>query len=348
MVMPQNTQEAVEEFLKVMNLNPDQGVFLTQSNPDHPLPPALPPLCTVRWLVTHYFDIQSIPRRSFFEYLAHFASTELEKEKLTEFTTAEGQEELFSYCNRPRRTITEVLSDFYTVAETVPFEYLFDVLPALQPRAFSIASSMEMHPGLVQILMAVVEYRTKLVKPRKGVCSTWLASLDPSSNVTVPVWTVPGTLKLREALHSPAIMVGPGTGCAPFRAFIEERIAAGSLETLLFFGCRSEKGDYFFSKEWIPLVSAGKLVLFTAFSRDQEHKVYVQHKIEESDDLLWNWISRKDAFVFIAGNSKRMPIDVLDALKEVVSKQGNKTKDEAEQFVKILETKKRLQLETWS
>nr|QZX63206.1 NADPH-dependent diflavin oxidoreductase 1 [Halisarca dujardinii] len=337
MVRPQNSEEAVDEFLQVMNLDPDQGVTLTPSSTEAPLATCLPRESTVKWLVTHYFDIQSIPRRSFFEFLAHFAQGEMEKEKLAEFTTPEGQEELFSYCNRPRRSITEVLSDFHTVAKCIPLEYLFDIIPALQPRAFSIASSLRMHPGQVQILMAVVEYKTKLFKPRKGVCSTWLASVTPSSAVRVPVWAVPGTLTLQRALHRPVVMVGPGTGCAPFRAFMEERLAAGMTDTMLFFGCRSEKADHFFSKEWSSLVAEDKLVLFTAFSRDQEHKVYVQHRMEEQGRLLWEWIDCKEAYIFIAGNSKRMPIDVLDALKEVVANFGHTSKEDSEQFVKSLE-----------
>ena len=125
--------------------------------------------------------------------------------------------------------------------------------------------------------------------PLQGVCSSWLASLDPALKPTVPMWVTPGALSLSKARDKPAILIGPGTGCAPFRALIEERVSAAvsgeghchslplaqghcspcSADTMLFFGCRSQNADFFFRDEWQSLVAQGHLVLHTAFSRDQ-------------------------------------------------------------------------------
>ena len=120
--------------------------------------------------------------------------------------------------------------------------------------------------------------------PHQGVCSSWLASLDPALRPTVPVWAVPGTLSLSKVTGKPAILIGPGTGCAPFRAFIEERVSAAvgsedhrhslptgskAADTMLFFGCRSRSADFFFRDEWQSLVAQNCLTLHTAFSRDQ-------------------------------------------------------------------------------
>ena len=165
-------------------------------------------------------------------------------------------------------------------------------------------SSLQVHPGSVQILVAVVKYKTHLQEPRKvlfspcilamnlhmiqGVCSSWLSSLNPGA--TVPVWTVCGSFSF--PLNTPLIMVGPGTGCAPFRALLEEKryqpeagegssVASLTLiffkslssANMLFFGCRSSRADNFFAEEWGEMVAEGMLVLFSAFSRDQPHKV---------------------------------------------------------------------------
>lgn len=137
-------------------------------------------------------------------------------------------------------------------------------------------------------------------------------------SVEVPVWVVPGTIAFPGKTDSHVIMIGPGTGCAPFRTYIEERVKEGEkgmpirakqarslhafcLGNMLFFGCRSARADFFFSSEWLPLQDRGFLSLFTAFSRDQEFKVYVQHSIEKEGALVWQWIMERQAHVFIAG-----------------------------------------------
>lgn len=348
LLAPQNSNETVDEFIKHMQLSPDDLFSLQQNDPDIPLPSTLPPLCTVRYLLQHYLDINSVPRRSFFELLIYFADNELEKEKLEEFCTAEGQEELYSYCNRVKRTILEVLQDFPHTSANIPFVYLFDVIPQLQPRAFSIASSLRAHPREIQILMAVVQFKTKLYRPRRGVCSTWLAGLDPHNNVHVPVWVRRGTISFPDDATTPVIMVGPGTGCAPFRSFIQERSSQQIGGNLLYFGCRNRNKDFFCGPEWTPLVDRGLLTLYTAFSRDQEDKVYVQHRIAESGDTLWDLLDKHNAYLYIAGNAKRMPDDVTDALKDAIQKHGDMSEDEASKFLVMLDQKKRYQAETWS
>eukprot|EP00061_Rhincodon_typus_P018677 g47945.t1 len=161
-----------------------------------PLPARLPQPCTVKYLVERYLDINCVPRRSFFDLLSYFSPDEMEREKLKEFSSAEGQDELYSYCNRLRRTTLEVsqtmppvsfhivknpkiLYDFPHTTSAIPVDYLFDLIPEIRPRAFSIASSQLAYPSQIQILMAVVRYRTKLKKPRCGLCSSWLGSQNP-------------------------------------------------------------------------------------------------------------------------------------------------------------------------
>ncbi|XP_044029150.1 NADPH-dependent diflavin oxidoreductase 1 [Siniperca chuatsi] len=348
MMRPCNTPEDVQQFCQLLRLDPEAR-FTLRATDNTAVPARLPQPCTVRHLVESYLDIAAVPRRSFFELLSTFATNELEQEKLVEFSSAAGQDELHSYCNRPRRTALEVLADFPHTTAELKVDYLLDLFPEIQPRSFSIASSLQAHPHTLQILVAVVRYKTKLYKPRRGLCSTWLASLDPAQGeVYVPLWVKKGSLKFPKEKDTPVIMVGPGTGVAPFRAALQERIAEGKNANVLFFGCRSESKDFYFSSEWEEMMKAGHLTLFTAFSRDQEEKVYVQHRVRENAELLWDLIANKSAYVYIAGNAKQMPTSVRDALKEVFQQEGGVSTGDAEQVLAAMERSGQLQSETWS
>ncbi|XP_016817729.1 NADPH-dependent diflavin oxidoreductase 1 isoform X2 [Pan troglodytes] len=270
LIQPSNSAAHVQRFCQVLGLDPDQLFMLQPREPDVSSPTRLPQPCSMRHLVSHYLDIASVPRRSFFELLACLSLHELEREKLLEFSSAQGQEELFEYCNRPRRTILEVLCDFPHTAAAIPPDYLLDLIPAIRPRAFSIASSLLIHPSRLQILVAVVQFQTRLKEPRRGLCSSWLASLDPGQGpVRVPLWVRPGSLAFPETPDTPVIMVGPGTGVAPFRAAIQERVAQGQTGNFLFFGCRWRDQDFYWESEWQELEKRDCLTLIPAFSREQ-------------------------------------------------------------------------------
>lgn len=145
MIQPQNLTESVDLFFRIFDglLNRDQLISLTSRRMESKLPMEwiLPSIHSIEDVARRYWDLQCIPRRSFFELLAQFSTDELEKEKLDELSSAEGQQDLYNYCNRPRRTLIEVLFDFSRSARQVPLDYLFDLIPAIKPRAFSIASS---------------------------------------------------------------------------------------------------------------------------------------------------------------------------------------------------------------
>lgn len=348
MIQPQNSTEDVQQFCQLLRLSPDSVFTLKPNDSMLSLPTQLPQPCTVQYLLKCYLDITCVPRRSFFELLSNFSPDEQEREKLREFSSAEGQEELYTYCNRPRRTTLEVLLDFPHTTAAIPHDYLFDLIPPVRPRAFSIASSLLAYPNRIQILMAVVRYKTRLVKPRRGLCSSWLASQNPQSEkVHIPLWVKKGGLTFPGDINIPAVMVGPGTGVAPFRAAIQERSAQGKKENILFFGCRQESKDFYCCSEWADLVKRGYLTLFTAFSRDQEEKVYVQHRIAEHRQLLWDLIN-KGAYFYIAGNAKQMPASVTDAFKTIFQTEGHLSASQSEQYLTDLERIGRFQCETWS
>ncbi|XP_058380593.1 NADPH-dependent diflavin oxidoreductase 1 isoform X4 [Diceros bicornis minor] len=349
LIQPENAAGHVQQFCQVLGLDPDQYFTLQPQEPGVPRPARLPQPCSVRHLVSRYLDIASVPRRSFFELLACLSPHELEREKLLEFSSAQGQEELCEYCSRPRRTILEVLGDFPHTAGAIPPDYLLDLIPLMRPRAFSIASSLLAHPSRLQILVAVVQYQTRLKEPRRGLCSSWLASLDPRQGpVQVPLWVRPGGLTFPETLDTPVIMVGPGTGVAPFRAALQERVAQGQTGNFLFFGCRRRDQDFYWEPEWKELEKRGCLTLVTAFSREQEQKVYVQHRLREFGPLVWELLDRQGAYFYLAGNAKYMPADVSEALTSIFQEEGGLSGPEAAAYLARLQRTLRFQTETWA
>jgi len=346
LIQPSNLEENVEEFFSLFpSLDPERKFVLEPTSSNTCLPPSslLPRPCTLRHAVSNYFDIQSIPKRYFFELLSHFSSDELEKEKFLEFNTAEGQQDMYDYCNRPRRHILEVLYDFRHTTPNIPVDYLWDLIPQIKPRSFSIASSPSVHGDTLELLVAVVRYRSSLKKPRIGLCSNWLTTLKNNVN-KVPLWIRPGSFTFPPT-NIPVVLVGPGTGVAPFRSFILEDKKNGR-PCSLFFGCRNKDADFFFSKEW----SDNKFLhLVTAFSRDQEDKIYVQHRIEENHELLCDLILKNNGWFYVAGNSKNMPTQVKDALvSAIASEHGLGNLEEAKKHVEKMEINSKYQTETWA
>lgn len=315
---------------------------------------------TIEDLIYNYFDLNSVPKQSFFEVFAEISQDELEKEKLEEFLTPEGQEDLFNYIYRPRRTISEVFFDFPNTCKNIPdLETLLELIPSIKPRSFSIASSPHVHKDKIQLLVAVVEYKTRLYETRKGTCSYWLSQLDSNKETKIPIWIKKGSFKID--FNKPLICVGPGTGVAPFRSIINERIFKFNMENNhLYFGCRSKYKDYYFEKEWdqIKHSHANYLHLFPAFSRDQDEKIYVQDLMMQNSDIIFDLIHHSESFILIAGNSKRMPEDVLATLEKIIKKNAHKLgmneidEEKMEEFSKKyvfdLGIRNRLQMETWS
>jgi sulfite reductase alpha subunit-like flavoprotein len=183
-------------------------------------PSPLPRLATVRHLLTDCVDICGVPRRGLMEQLSFFAGDEEEREKLAEMATASGADLFHSFCVSERRTLREVLDDFVTVR--LPLAHLLDHLPPLQPRHFSIASAPSDRPGALSLCVAVVAYATKFGRPKRGLCSTYLAGLRVGDAVRATVRSAQLSAAYASVLCDgtgrPAVLVGPGTGFAPMRS----------------------------------------------------------------------------------------------------------------------------------
>ena len=213
------------------------------------------------------------------------------------------------------------------------------LLRPMPPRLYSIASSLSAHPEEVHLTVAVVRYEGN-GRARKGVCSSYLAERVGS---TIPCYLHPNkNFKLPVDSSTPIIMVGPGTGIAPFRAFIEERKATGaSGKNWLFFGDRSQSTDYLYQNEWETYQKDSILTdLDLAWSRDQDEKVYVQHKMLEKKEQLWSWLGEGAVF-YVCGDASRMAKDVDQALRTIAQEEGSMSEEDASAWVKNLQKEKR-------
>ena len=325
---------------------------------------------TFRQLLMSKLDLMAIPRRSFFSMIAHFTDDQFQKDRLLEFTKPEYIDELYDYTTRPRRSILEVLQEFDTVK--IPWQWAANVLPELRGRQFSIASGGELKGSTkgfarFELLVAIVKYKTLIKKIREGVCTRYLSHLKPGARLSVTLQK--GSLGVtKEQASKPVIMIAPGTGVAPMRSLIWERLQraeelADSAEvqptrhtsnglstigqTLLIFGCRKKSADYFYHDEWAHLKHKMPLQVHTAFSRDQAAKVYVQDIVREHQTEIFHLVDKLGSIVYVCGSSGKMPAAVRAALVDVFRDCGSIGQAEAEAYLEQLEKKGRYRQETW-
>jgi len=220
-----------------------------------------------------------------------------------------------------------------------PQEFV-DLLAKLQPRLYSISSSLKARPNQVHFTVDVVHYESRGRK-RKGVCSTFLA--ERAENVSVPLFPNTSKFRMPEESNTPMIMVGPGTGIAPFRAFLQERKATGAKgKNWLFFGSQHESCNFFYKEELNEFKRDGILNrLDCAWSRDQADKSYVQHKMLENGAELWKWLDAEGGHFFVCGDARRMAKDVDAALRKVIQEQGGRTEEQTNEYVEKLKSDKR-------
>jgi sulfite reductase (NADPH) flavoprotein alpha-component len=222
------------------------------------------------------------------------------------------------------------------------------LLRKLQPRLYSISSSPKAHPGQVHLTVGAVRYELG-GRARKGVCSTFLAERCTGGETTVPVFVHANTnFRLPADGDTPVIMVGPGTGIAPFRAFLEERRATGATgRNWLFFGDQREATDFLYRDELTALHADGLLTrLDLAWSRDQQAKVYVQQRMREHATELFAWLEA-GAHVYVCGDASRMAKDVDAALHDAIATAGGKTPETAAAYVQALKAAKRYQRDVY-
>lgn len=321
-VFPSNSPELAGLVLGQLGLSGDEVV---------PIPDGLPvPLREA--LLKHY--VLSEPSK---QLLQAVSEKDGSARHLAAFLEPAAKAELETFLRG--RDVLDVLEEFPGAKFSA--EEFVRVLRKLQPRLYSISSSQKAVGDSVHLTVAVVRYKVPhSPRERKGVCSTFLAERADGG---VPVFVHSAKhFRLPEDPHTPIIMVGPGTGVAPFRAFLQERKAnGGGGPSWLFFGEQHAASDFLYGAELQQAVEAGDLGrLTTAFSRDQAEKIYVQHRMLEEGAELFDWLA-KGAYFYVCGDAQRMAKDVDAALHRIVEEHSGLSAEQAKEFVETLKKEKR-------
>lgn len=326
-VIPKNAKDIVDAVLKATGIAADASVEVKAVGARKFID-----------ALTEDLDITGISRKIVSAWQTISGSDELAK-LLDDAAKSEFKEWAYG------REIIDLLEEY--PAKDFTAQQFVDILRKLPPRLYSIASSPKAHPGEVHLTVAAVRYDAH-GKSRKGVASTYLAD-DVKKGSPVAVYVHHNkNFRLPESGDTPIIMVGPGTGIAPFRAFVEDRAESEAKgESWLFFGDQKYNEDFLYQLEWQDHLKEGNLSrLDLAFSRDQPEKVYVQHKMLENAPELWAWLE-KGAHFYVCGDASRMAKDVHDALLEIVATEGGKSPEEADQYLAALKKDKRYQRDVY-
>jgi len=321
-----NRPEEVAELLRALGATGEESVVLPRTTTSLSLATAL---------ASHL--ALSGPTRKIVETLAAHATAPAEQARLAGLLTPEAKDALAGFLDE--REFVDLLVEFPS-ARLTPQQFV-DHLRKLMPRLYSIASSPRVFPTEIHLTVAVVRYRTN-GRDRVGVCSTFLADRVQIGTTPVPVFVSHSHFKLPADGARDVIMVGPGTGIAPFRAFVQDRAAAGATgRNWVFFGDQKRGTDFLYEEEWRPYLERGQLARFdTAFSRDQINKIYVQDRMREHAAELWSWLSA-GAHFYVCGDAKRMAKDVDTALHDIIADQGRLSPEQAVDYVKAMKKEKR-------
>jgi sulfite reductase (NADPH) flavoprotein alpha-component len=218
----------------------------------------------------------------------------------------------------------------------------------LQPRLYSIASSMKKDSKRIALTVAVVRYEL-IGRQRTGLATTYLADrVSEGQEVSIYLHSNPEFRLPAQGTGHSCIMIGAGTGLAPYRAFLQELSDRSSKRPhLLFLGCRYEERDFLYRDELLAWQNRDVVDLVTAFSRDQADKIYVQHRMRQQGPLLFQRMELGDHF-YICGDAANMAVDVEQALLEIVQENGNKNEDEAKDYLDKMRSAGRLQKDVWA
>lgn len=320
-IIPQNNSDTVDELIAALELNPTE--LLTEKDESD---------LVLRDALIHNYEVTTLTR-PFLEKYAALADSS----KLQALLAEDSKDKLREYLYG--RQLIDVLQDF--PVRGLDAANFVATLRKLPPRLYSIASSHHVSPDEVHLTVAAVRYESH-GRNREGVASTFLTD-HLAEGDTVPVYIDKNNnFKLPQDPSTPIIMIGPGTGVAPFRAFMSEREELGAEgSNWLFFGDRNFTTDFLYQAEWLNWRKSGLLNrIDVAFSRDQVTKTYVQHRMHERSRELYSWL-QDGAYLYVCGDAEKMAVDVHDALIEVVRNEGGLSEPQALKYVKQLQQERR-------
>jgi sulfite reductase (NADPH) flavoprotein alpha-component len=318
-VYPENCSDLVESLLEALQVTGEEPVATPEST-----------VVPIHIALSKAYVINSC-NDEFLMTLARLAADPNESSKLA----ALAQDDCDGFLDG--RDVLDVLRLFpsATVQNRTELSELVASLAPLRPRLYSISSSLRAHPDEVHLTVAAVRFSLDgCERVRKGVASTFLTErMRPGHKVGIFVQESHGFRPPTDG-DTPMIMVGPGTGVAPFRAFLQERAATGARgRNWLFFGDQRQECDFLYRRELEEYSQGGLLThLDTAFSRDQERKIYVQHRMTEHGAELWNWL-QAGAHFYVCGDARRMAHDVDSALHSIVAEHGTMSETDAKSYL---------------
>ncbi|KAI6649241.1 NADPH--cytochrome P450 reductase [Oopsacas minuta] len=361
----QNEPHLVEKLAKRLGVDLDQVISLNAKDElatkKHPFPCP----CSFRTALTHYIDLTSLPKTHLIKELSNHTLDPSEKENILELTESseQGRRKYQEFVLDTQRSLLSLLDEFPSVQP--PVDLLLEMLPRLQCRYYSISSSPKLHPNSIHITAVLTDYTTPLGHSVTGVASAMFRDLASTRGITAtqpgyrtithfPIYVRKSTFKLPLRPIVPIIMIGPGTGLAPFRGFLQERgtvLGTGREvgRSLLFFGCRKRNWDYIYEQELNEFKENGILSnLQLAFSREQEKKIYVQHLMNNISGDLFRLLKEEGAYIYVCGDARNMARDVHANLLLILEQEGGMGSEDAALFVKNLQNRNRYQLDVWS
>mmetsp|Transcript_17221 Transcript_17221/g.51507 ORF Transcript_17221/g.51507 Transcript_17221/m.51507 type:complete len:883 (-) Transcript_17221:2276-4924(-) len=361
-VVVQNQDDLVDALLK--RLGADGGAVLSVEAADGSeggrLLPHLNWPCTLRHAFKAGCDITGVPRKSLLRVLAEHCTDTDQQHSLLLLCSRGGRDAYTTQVREGQPSLVDLLAKFPSCHP--PLDALLDALPALAPRLYSVASSPLAQPHQVDVAFSVVRVATPH-GTRRGVATTWLdaATSPPPASGDAPVVRLPvflrsgGAFRPPSDLSRPVILIGPGTGVAPFRGFLQHRREqlrdySGTVgEAWLFFGCRRREEDALYLKDWEEFAADGTLAhLHIAYSRAQAEKVYVQHLVAREGAAVHAALADGSGSVFVCGDGADMAKAVHAALADVFTTHGGLTASEASARLTTLANEQRYVRDVWS
>ncbi|WP_186580016.1 assimilatory sulfite reductase (NADPH) flavoprotein subunit [Aquibacillus kalidii] len=327
-IIPENAPELVEELLQETGWNPEESISINKEGD----------LLSLREALTTHFEI-TVLTKPFLEKAAELS----ESDELKKLVDSGDRDKINAYTEG--RDLLDLYRDFGPWKATAAD--FTNILRKLPVRLYSIASSLQANPDEVHLTIGTVRYHAH-GRDRIGVCSGQISERTEVGDKLSVFVQKTESFKLPENPATPVVMIGAGTGVAPYRSFLQEReeIEAEG-DTWLFFGDQHFVTDFLYQTEWQQWLKEGVLTrMDVAFSRDTKEKVYVQHRMAEKSKELYEWLE-KGAHVYVCGDEKRMAKDVHNTLISIIEKEGGKSQEEAEAFIADMRKQKRYQRDVY-